>query len=257
MSDHIIKHRGIAVGRHRLEGFSQVAVIAVQANRNPTANRSLQFPWMAFPLLERVWLKEHPVKIPAYLAQDDLLGILRMLDRFAMGFQVIAPLEFRCWTPQPLLKSIEIDRKTPVAVLGEAFDLIRNLMPLGELGEILDDAGRVAAKIMRTIRVDQHAGFIVAIISIASNMLALVHHHARKTCLRESLRRDESGKTGPYDKKINIKRFAHDSQRISAFQHATALGRKLQRATKPAGEFGKSGVQSMTIHGGKLFPRQN
>jgi hypothetical protein len=85
---------------------------------------------------------------------------------------------------------------------------------------------------------DEDTRLVMAIVGIATEMLALINHHTREARLAKSLRRDEARKTCADDQKINGISSGHArKKRRRNFSYAAALGRMPHFVAKPSEEF--------------------
>src|SRR5262249_1032687 len=120
-----------------------------------------------------------------------------------------------------LLEGVEVDRELPEAPVGPGEDFVFDRAPLGELAQIVDDALRVGAEIMRAVIVQQHAGFVVMIVSVAADVIAPVDDKAGLAKLiGNPFRQHGPGKPSADDEKI--KSF-HNTQPARAATTASIL----------------------------------
>ncbi len=92
--------------------------------------------------------------------------------------------------------------------------------PLGELGEIVDDALGIGMEDVRAVAVDQHAGFVVMIVGIAADVRpAIDHQHALVQPGRQPLGQHAAGETGPDDQVIETA-----APSVAGFTSATGCG---------------------------------
>ena len=75
-------------------------------------------------------------------------------------------------------------------------------MPFRELGKILEDPVRVGSEIVRTVRMDQYAGRVIAIVGVATDMPASIHDQTFLSKLgAQAFREHEPGEPGTDDEK--------------------------------------------------------
>ena len=73
-------------------------------------------------------------------------------------------------------------------------------MPLGELGEILDDVGGIRAEVVGAVLVNQDAGRVILVLGIATDMTALLNDGTAGAELAgEPLGKGEPGEAGADD----------------------------------------------------------
>ncbi len=84
-------------------------------------------------------------------------------------------------------------------------NLVFDGAPFCELAEVVDDALRVGAKVVRPIVVDLNTSIVVMIIGVASDVSALIDNEARLAELaRDALGQDRAGEPGAHDEKIKF-----------------------------------------------------
>ena len=87
-----------------------------------------------------------------------------------------------------MLKGFEVDREGPIAFITLNLHPVITGDPLGKLREIAQDPVGVGAEVMWPVRVNEHTMFVVAIVGVAANMVALFNDEAPFPVLRtESL----------------------------------------------------------------------
>ena len=73
-------------------------------------------------------------------------------------------------------------------------------MPLGELREVLDNARRISAEVMRPVLMNEYSRLIILILGIAADMPPLLDDGAAGADLsREPLGKGEAGEAGTDD----------------------------------------------------------
>jgi hypothetical protein len=131
--NHTLEHRGVAGLRERLEFLAQVAVVAVGADRNASADRSIEILRMTPPLLERVAFEKLLIELPADLTDNHFLGVGRGFDGNAFLGEPRFHFLRGGGTPEKLLEGVKVDREVPVALVGVRKDFVVDRMPFGEL----------------------------------------------------------------------------------------------------------------------------
>lgn len=144
----------VAFPREGLEVLSEVAVVPIGTDRNTSADGCIEIPGILFPLLESVVFEKLFVELPADLGDDDLLGVGRVLYGDALGGKPRLELLAGTFPAEVLLEGVEVDREFPIAPIGVAENPVLDRMPLGELREILNDAGSIGAEIVGAVFVD-------------------------------------------------------------------------------------------------------
>ena len=189
--------------RKSLEFIAQVAVISVCAERDASANAGVQVPRMPPPLLERVAFEEFLIKLPAHLRNDDLLGIRGIFYRNTLLRQPRLHFLRGGSSTNKLLESVEINWEAPVSAFGVGEDFVIDGMPFRELREVFTNPRRIRPEIMWSVGVNEHTMRVVLIISVAANMVALVHNQAALAQLSsQPLRHGQAGKPGTYDQEV-------------------------------------------------------
>ena len=175
-TDHILEELGISLLRNGLKFITQVAIIAVCAKRNAPAHAGIQLARMPPPLLERVAFEKFLIKLPTHLRNDNLLGIRGIFDWNSLlrepGFHLLGR---RCAADE-LLEGVEIDGKVPIPTLSVREDFVIHCMPFRELREIFANPRRIRPEIMRPVGVNEHTMRVVMVVSVPSDVVALVHH---------------------------------------------------------------------------------
>ncbi len=175
-------------------------VVAVGADRDTSANAWIEILGVALPLLTCVVFEEHFVQLPAHLRDDHFLGILRAVDLNAPLRELRFHFFAVRWPADQLLERVEIDREMPEVAMSPRQNLVLHFAPLGELAQVIDDALRVCAEIMRPVIMDQHTGRIVMIISVAPDVVALLDNQASLAELAgDALGKHGAGKSRAYD----------------------------------------------------------
>ena len=77
-----------------------------------------------------------------------------------------------------MLKGIEVDRKLPVPAIGPGKNFVINGVPFCELAQVIDDALRVGAEVMRTVIVQENAGLVIMIVGIAADVFPSFNNEA-------------------------------------------------------------------------------
>ena len=197
------KHRGVTLLRQRLEFVGQIAIVAIRADRDAATDAGVEILRIELPLFARVVLKEHLVEPLPDLRDDRLLGVARTLDRLAPRREGRLHFLGGGGTSDELLKGVEIDRELPVTAFGPGEDPVFDRMPFGKLAEVIADAIRVRAEVVRSVGVDEHARGVVVIVRVTGDMLAAIEHETGSVALAgQAFGEDCTGVTGPDDQVV-------------------------------------------------------
>jgi hypothetical protein len=154
-------------------------------------------------LLARIAAEELLVELAADLGDDDVLGGADLVN-------LLGPLrqpgrQLRLGEAQPVkgVDRVEVDRNRHLLAIDHTQHLVLVGPPRREPRQIVEDAARVGVEDMRPVLMDQHAGRIGLVISVAGDVVAPVDHHdALAPLVGETLREHAPGKPRPDDQPI-------------------------------------------------------
>lgn len=195
--NHALEHRGVAILWDSLEIFAQVTVVAVGADRDASADRSIEIFGVTLPLLQRVAFEKLFIELPSDLADDDLFGVGRILDVNAVLCDPSLHFFRGRGTSKKLLEGVKVDGEVPVTAVGVGEDLVVDRVPLSELTQVVNNARSVGAEVMRSVGVDEDAGFVVFVVSVPAEVISLLNDETRLPLLcGETLGNRQAGKAG-------------------------------------------------------------
>ncbi len=206
--NHPLEHGCVTLLRNGLEILPQVAVVAIGANGDASADGCIKILGVAPPLLECVSFEKFFVELPSDLANDNFFGVRWIFHGDAvLGDPRLHFLRGGC-TPEELLEGVEINRKIPITPVAVRQDLVIDRMPLGKLTEIINDARGVGAEVVGSVGVDKDAGLVVFVVGVAAKMVALLDNETRLPLLRgETLCNCKARKSGSNNEAVDV--FSH------------------------------------------------
>ena len=173
--EEIAEHVGETARRHRLIGVGEVAVVAVEAQRDAGGDLRVKLGGIEAPLFAGVAAEEFFVELAAYAVDDHVFGGDERIAFFGDG------VEERLHAGRVELAIVErVDR---VEIDGDGHETSVHagahamliLTPLGEARQVVENIRRVGVEDMRPVTVDEDAGGIVAIVGVATDVGAFVH----------------------------------------------------------------------------------
>ena len=138
----------------------------------------IEFARVAFPVLASVVFEEHLIEARAYLREDDFFGVLGAGDVMTPFLKRLRHDGWGSLFPYQFFKSVEIDGKWPVVIVGPAENLVVDRVPLGELTKVVDDIVAVGAEVVRAVFVDEEAGAVIVVVGVACDVVTAINDKA-------------------------------------------------------------------------------
>lgn len=201
----VFEHLGVAVLGEGLKVFAEVAVVAVRADGDASADGGVEVAGVASPLLYGVTFEEEFVEFGADLGEDDFFGIGGIGDDVAFFGEPGFHFGAGGGAAEDLLEGVEVDWEVVVAAVGVGEDAVVDGVPLGELGKVVADFRGVGAEVVGAVGVDEDAGCVGVVEGVAADVGAFVDDEAATPELgAEAFGEDEAGEAGADDEVVVI-----------------------------------------------------
>src|SRR5271165_1233940 len=167
---------GVSMFWQRLEPLREIPIITIRPDRDPSADTHIKFGRVAAPLFAGIIFEKFLVKRIAYLGDDDLFRVFRLINRHTPLGKSLFHLFAGRWPANELLERVKIDREIPKATVRVRKNFVIDWLPFRKLAQVLSNPIRVGSKIVRAIRVNQDAGIVIAIKCIAGDVSPAINH---------------------------------------------------------------------------------
>jgi hypothetical protein len=155
-------------------------------------------------LLARVSAEELFIKSAADLAHHHVFGRADLRDGFRAGPQELLGLALVLQIGSvELVERRPVNRKRQQSPVKGREDAMLVRPPFGERGQIVEHHFGIGVKDMRTVLVDQHAGIVVPVVSVATDMVAPIDkQHAIAAQARQPFGQNASGEPRTGDQPV-------------------------------------------------------